>query len=128
MGQEKKLARLPFCEVEFTELGPFGSLNKRASFRCRKDALHVENRRVPIAGRPVIRAAIGHVIDSDGLEAALGLGLRGIAGAINRGGERHRLAEFATIDLAAVQALDEVGDETFYSIFVVFFVFFVSLW
>src|SRR5262249_15673135 len=78
-------------------------------------ALHVEDRCVPIAGLGVIRARIGHVVDADDLEAALYLGLRGIAGAVDRDGERHGFAEFATIDLAAVQALDQIGDEAFHA-------------
>src|SRR5262249_5522948 len=50
----------------------------------------------------------------DDLESALDLSLRGIAGAMDRGGERHGFAEFATIDLTAVQALDQIGDEAFH--------------
>src|SRR5215471_1745956 len=77
-------------------------------------ALHAENRCVPVACLGVIRASIGHVVDADDLETALGLGLRGIARAIDRSGERHGLAEFATIDLAAVQALNQISDEAFH--------------
>src|SRR5262249_33953564 len=58
---------------------------------------------------------IGHVVDAEDLEATLDLGLRRIAGAIDRSGKRHGLAEFATIDLTAVQALDQIGDEAFHA-------------
>jgi len=54
------------------------------------------------------------MVDADDLEPALRLCLRGIARAIDRGRERDRLAEFATIEPAAVESLDEISDEAFH--------------
>ena len=54
------------------------------------------------------------MIDADDLEPARCLRLRGVSRTIDGRGQRHGLAEFATIDLAGIQVFDQIGDEAFH--------------
>ena len=56
------------------------------------------------------------MIDADHLEPARGLRLGGIAGGVDGGGERHGLAEFPAVYLAALEIFDQIGDEAFHSV------------
>src|SRR5262252_906087 len=107
-GIARDKERTPFTGLRSEhQVGPFAVIPRGL-------ALHVENRRVPIARLGVVRARIGEVVDADDLKPALSLGLRGIARAINRRGERYGFAELATIDPTAIQALDQIGDDAFH--------------
>src|SRR5258708_23289172 len=49
------------------------------------------------------------------LERARGLRVGGLARPVDGGGERDGLAEFPAVDRAALEAVDQIGDETFHS-------------
>src|SRR5258706_12034221 len=76
----------------------------------------VEHLGVPVARNAVIRARIGDVIDRELFQPARGCGLSRTAGGKDSGGQGHRLAKLSAVYLPALEASDEISNETIHAV------------
>src|SRR6185503_13591464 len=77
--------------------------------------LGVEHFGVPVARHLIVRAGVGDVVDAEHLQPARRRCLRRAARGIDRGRERHCLAELTAVYLSALKTFDEISNETFHA-------------
>src|SRR5207249_258944 len=77
--------------------------------------LHIQHARVEIARLAVVRTGIGNMVDGDHLEAPWRRRIRGFfTSRVDGRRERYGLTKLTPVDLAALEILHQIGDETFH--------------